>query len=214
MSKNLSELYPLIAPDVHGCPFPAIDLAIKLANIEFCDKSKYWRADHNQIATAANLSTYSLTLPPNTSIVTVLEPIRQDQEKVYQRNQAWLNQHYDGWQDKKRKYAEFFLVEYPGRIRLIPTPTEMTRLKDIVVVLKPTISAETIDDVVFEDYFMTLAAGAKAKLMLQPDKVWSNPERGALHEAEFMAGIDLAKSKARAGYKTEDTQYRSKPSFF
>lgn len=214
MSKNLSELHPLITPDVHGCPIPAVDQAIKLAHIEFCDKSLYWRVEHNQIVTANNVSSYPLTLPPNTSVVTVLEPIRQDQEKVYQRNQAWLNQHEDGWQDLKRKYAKYFLVEYPGRIRLIPIPTEATRLKDIVVVLKPTLDAVIIDDVVFEDYFMTLAAGAKAKLMLQPDKVWSNPERGALAETEFMDGIERAKTKARAGYKTEDTRYRSRPSFF
>lgn len=65
--------------------------------------------------------------------------------------------------------------------------------------LKPTHASTGIPDIIFERYVQTIAHGAKARLMLSPEKPYTNLKLGAFHEDQFNGAIGEAKIRAARG---------------
>jgi hypothetical protein len=66
----------------------------------------------------------------------------------------------------------------------------------IQAALKPTRASTTFLDWIYERYIETIAHGAKARMMLDPKKPYSDKELGAYHQAQFDAGIGEARVRA------------------
>ena len=59
--------------------------------------------------------------------------------------------------------------------------------------LRPTETAATIPDMVYNLYAEAIAMGAKSKLLALPEKSWSNPKLAAQYTSEFRGQINRAK---------------------
>ena len=59
--------------------------------------------------------------------------------------------------------------------------------------LRPTETAATLPDMVYNIYAEAIVAGAKAKLLALPDKAWTNDKLAMQHQAEFRNRINRAK---------------------
>ena len=68
------------------------------------------------------------------------------------------------------------------------------------VALKPTRSATTIDDFIFEEYAETIGHGAITRLALSPGKPYTNPQLAAARNGLYNAGLNVARDRAQKGY--------------
>ena len=68
------------------------------------------------------------------------------------------------------------------------------------VALKPTRAAESVEDEIYEDYVETIAAGAISRLMLSPEKPYTNEKLAIFYGGKFTQGLNVARSRALHGH--------------
>ena len=79
------------------------------------------------------------------------------------------------------------------------------------VALKPSRTATTINDVLLEDYFEVISAGAKYRLLLSQGKPYTSPQLAAVERDFYISGINKAKQRATRGHLRSDlsVKYRT-----
>jgi len=63
-----------------------------------------------------------------------------------------------------------------------------------------TLMADTLPDFLYYEFEETLKAGVLYQLMKQPGKDWSDASLAAMYSAQFVNGIDAAKSRAQSDF--------------
>src|SRR5512146_2934310 len=70
--KLWSDFYDLAAPDVPGCPFAALDIALRQAAISFCEHTLAWRYDHPDIPVVSNMGSYTFSPPAGAVVAAII----------------------------------------------------------------------------------------------------------------------------------------------
>jgi hypothetical protein len=220
MPVAFADLQPEVLPECPGCPGPLAVREIRNAAILFCERSTYWRADHAAITTVTGESApgeYTLTIPAGAQIVSVVPPIMHNDLPVYQKSKAWLDENVADWAAQTGQQANYYRMLSPVIVRLVPYPTtaQNNALK-VRMALKPARTATTLDDTTFEEWFLAIAAGAKAALMAMKEKQWSNATESLRQATMFEDAVVAARSKAISEYQnqTVDRRQRSRGHFF
>lgn len=201
----ITSFYPYIVPHVPGCPSLTVDVALRSSLIEFCERSLIVQRDHDPISVIANIADYDFEPPiANHLVVKVmrawykgssLAPISPDEigsPSIY--NTSATTTPLTG--DPKNIFQKD-----ERTFTLYPIPKEAAKLAlTMRVALKPSRSATTVEDSLFEDHAESIAAGALSKLMIQMGKSYSNPQMSAIHLKVFETGINKAKQSSSRGY--------------
>lgn len=201
---TLSSFYPYVLPDVSGCPEITVDVAIRSALIEFCEKSLVVQRDHDPITVVAGVIDYELE-PPTGQIVTKvmkawyknveLSPIAPDNvlySTVY--NTLWSGA------SKTESDPRNFLQKEERSITIYPFPKETeANALTMRVALKPSRKATTFEEILFEDYAEIIAFGAKYRLLSLSGKGWTNGPAASVALAKFSEGVNLARARASTG---------------
>lgn len=87
--------------------------------------------------------------------------------------------------------------------RLNEQPTDDFILK-IQAAIKPARTASTVHDTFINNYYEHILAGAKAKLMLQLSKPWSNPTLGAKYQSDYEMKITQIKIDMQKQYSASN----------
>lgn len=197
------DFYPWITAEVMGCPDPVMDLAIRSTIIDFAEKSLVLQQDLDPITTIPNISDYDLEPPRDHLVTKIMKVWFKGQEldaespdeiktpSVYNRNSGYLVNKGD---------PRFYLQKDPRTISFYPVP-EFTERQAITirVALKPTRAAATFDDIFLEEYAETIAHGALMRIFLSPGKVYSNEKQAMAHNSLYMAGLNVARTRAQNG---------------
>lgn len=201
---ELSDFYPYVLIDVPGCPEVVVDTALRSALIEFCEKSLVVQRDLDPVTVVAGTSDYDLE-PPTFQLVskilklwyksTELSPMAPDNIKnaeVY--NRLFTDA------DTGRSDPRFFLQKDTTTFSIYPVPKNtVANAITIRAALKPSRSASTVEDVLFQDYAETIAQGAKYRLLSMPGKPWMNGPASAAALSMFTAGVNVARQRASRG---------------
>ena len=177
----MDALYPLIAPEVLGCPSIAIDNAIVRAAAEFCEKSTAWREQLPDITVTDGVAEYALTLPAGSRLVVIREREAKLNGKplLPMQNAAQIRPEQVGIPSQ---YAQ----RGHGAVILYPTPANATgQVLSIYAVLAPTLTATSLPAVLVDRYYEAISEGAKAILKRMPNQPWSDPARAADHYRLF-----------------------------
>jgi hypothetical protein len=95
----------------------------------------------------------------------------------------------------------FYIQKDLRTYSLYPIPKETARLAlTMRVALKPTRSATTIDDFIFEEYAETIGHGAIARLALSQGKPYSDLKLAAARNGMYLTGVNVARDRAQKGY--------------
>lgn len=194
-SKPLADVRPYVLPDVIGCPMPVVDQAIVSAAIEFCERTYVWRHTPATVAAVEATTSYAFVTPTGAKV-----------ERV---QAAWL----DGIPLKVRNATDMLGVA--DWLTKTGTPEYLVALDDsnwrlyplgggdvdMLVTLKPTRDATTIDSDIFEAHVESIAAGALARLQKKAGKPWSDLEQAAINKGIFDTAIGDA----------EDREFRHAP---
>jgi len=155
--------------DVPGCPNPLIKDEVLEAGIAFCRRTSIYTHDCEVVLSAGDTEVVPV-LPENTALVGV----------------NYIN--VNGVTDYEPIVAN-------GRILFNPAVSSNYSAL-INMALKPTRLATCLPDVLYNDFFQEICSGAKAKLMIMPEKSWSNPQLAMVHSAAFDSGVGKATRKA------------------
>lgn len=191
-----------VAPFVIGCPDPTISQAIIDTCIHFCEMSMIDRRRLDAVQTSAGNQSVDLDLPPSTRAVRVLNVqvdgvnIEAAPDDVFSYETA-----INGSVGKPRGY-----IYQDGALLLYPIP-DATYTVSVQVALKPTRSATTVHDKLFEDWADVIASGSISRLMAMPAD-WTNGPLAAVYQTAYTVGLNRAmlessREKTRATLRVE-----------
>ncbi len=191
--------------EVPGCAEISAIQAIKDTCIEFCEKSLVVTRDHDPITIVSGIVDYDLEPPTGYLVVKVMKAWVENNEiqpmaPDVVRNASVYNRLFSSYQSAPSTPIRFLQKEERS-ISLWPVPDKKySNGLTLRVALKPTRSSTTIEDVVFEDYAETIAAGALRRLHLSFDKPYTDERRASARQAEFMSGVNVARQRTSHGH--------------
>lgn len=201
---------PFVQVYVPDCPKALIIEAIRQSCIEFCQYSRFWRKELDGFYTIATNSEYEVTTPTDSTVADILK-IKVNKQPLEPKTQDDLEVIYNEWREQNGKPKYFFMRDKANMV-LVPIPDAAYHVR-LLVSLKPTQTAQGVDQIIFEEYKDAIKHGALAYLMQMAEKSWSNPNLSVFHDAKFNDAINRAKSRADHGYNLRK-RFRTKPVYF
>ncbi len=202
--SSYEAFFPYVLPEVIGAPEPLVINAIRNSVIEFCEKSLVLTRDHDPVTILPAIVDYDLEPPAGYLVVKVmqawldnqpLDPLAPD----FVREASVYNRLFESYESAPST-PRFYLQKDERTITVWELPDKTyTNGLTMRVALKPTRASTEVEDVVFEDYAETIAAGAIMRLMMSPGKAYTNMDLAAVHKGIFNQGINTARQRATHG---------------
>lgn len=191
-SDFIDEVLPYLAADPSN---PVTENAIKRAVIEFCAGSWIWKYLPDPSSTTAGEPYYDLE-PPTGADVTVVMHVALDGMPLTHRSIEWLDVELPRWRTTTGT-PKYFSQTDSEQILLAPAPdSSMTDGLTMTLAVQPSQSATAIPAWLGNQYFEDLSNGAIARLMLMPNKPWTDLINGADRRNLFQAAIANARATA------------------
>jgi len=207
--KTYDAFFPDVLPEVPGCPSDVALRAIRHTVIEFCEKSLINQVTQDPITLRANLADYDLDAPTGFRVQKVmrvwfggqeLEPVAPDDivgPDIY--NSKIGNYTASTAPPKAYTQKDFSSVSF------LPIPNQTyTNSITMRVALVPLRDSTQFDDFLYEQWGEYIACGAKARLMLNPGKPYSNPDSAAVNQARYTTALNDARQRAIRGNVRSD----------
>ena len=218
-TKNLTEWWAEIAPDVAGVPMPAVQNAVRNACIEFCKVTLLWTYSLTRITVAADTQDYTLTIPDAQygNIISVddvkykqngldddqfvtLDPVSENQKDLHRSG---------SWKFLTSTTPSGYWLDKDKTLYLDPTPSVASTSGLLVRVnLKPTRATTVVQEFIYTDHFETIGNGAKADLFARKAMSWYDPNLALAHKTIFTNAIDDAKWTKITAYTKRESRAR------
>lgn len=191
--KAWRDFYDLVVPDLPGCPMTAIDIALRLGAIAFCEQSQAWKYALPDIQVVVGTALYPFSSGPVGAVVHAISYAQFNDSEIEVNTMAddmriWDWRHQTG--------TPQYVLGGPTMVTLVPMPDTDGTLS-LIAILKPAPTAEGIDDDIYNEYRQVIVHWALARLMFSPKKPYSNSALGAYHMQKFDA------KTAAAGMRTD-----------
>lgn len=204
--KNYEEFFSWVLPEVAGCPEIAALQAVRDATIQFSEQSLIHQVDHDPITVIAKTCDYDLESPlADHRIVKVMKafykgkeltPIGPDQIS----DPAVYNSSIGGYTPSYASPTSFAQKD-AASISLVPIPDQtIASAITMRVALAPSRNSNFCEDFIFEQWVEVISAGAVSKLQLSSGRPYSNPQAALANQSRFMAGTNVARSRAVRGF--------------
>lgn len=195
-------LYPLVLAETPGCPLPMVRTAINRAAADFCTGSLAWQLPLSPIPVTPNVAQYSLLLPDGAALVVIREGAAKLNGRAL-KHVADANQINPDVTGLPSHLAQ----DGYGAVALYPKPVEAGVLT-IRAVLKPTLTAYSLPDMLVDRYHEAVAEGAKAILKRMPNQPWSDPQGAATAYALHIKRTADARISSEMGHLAGSMQMK------
>jgi hypothetical protein len=193
--KLWSDFYDSALPELPGCPYVALNHALRQSAIAFCEQSLVWTYEHPDIAVTVDVDIYDY-VPPAEALVHAVTWAKFNDVEIDARTKDADMRIWD-WRNQTGTPA--YVLSMPSSLKLVPKPDVEGTLK-LIVALKPDYDATGVDDGIFQEYREAIVHGAKARLMLSPRKPYTDAERAALNMQQFNSKVMAAGVRASRNY--------------
>lgn len=188
---SFSALYPKCTFELPGVPLPLLDDALNDALIELCQHALCWKT-WQTVPLVADAPLYTLTLPtPAAQVLTVTRATINGQSINPTAEDAVTDGGF--WTETGCPSTYFLNTARALRVAPIPNADAESAVFNVEAAFAPSMGATTADDVLLNRYGQTIANGAKARLMMIKNKVWSNPEDAMMYRSMFLSALDDAR---------------------
>lgn len=194
------DFFDYVMPEVPGIGTDLALMYIRLAAIDFCDKSLVHTVMLDDITLVAGQTTYDIAVPDQTDLAMVVNAW-VGTRTITPKQIDELNQNSIDWQSESGR-PESFTQTTQTSISLYKTP-DANNIADALrlrAALRPDIGADGLEDWVANKYVTTIAAGAMARLMSMPKKPWTDLQSAGLKNAMYMQGLNEARIDAKRGF--------------
>lgn len=191
-SDLLDDVLPNLAADPSD---PVTEYAIKRAVIDFCAGSWVWKHLPDPIDVTASEATYDLEPLPATDIAAVMAA-EHNNVPLDPKGLDWLNREIPGWRTTL-KTPKYFTQVDTEQIILAPVP-EATIVSglSLTLALQPSQNSTGFPKWIANQFLYALADGAIARLMLMPNKPWTDVVNGQDRRTKFENAMANARAHA------------------
>lgn len=193
-----------------------IDQAILNAAIDFCERTKYWVYRSNDVTLVKGKSDYTLNIPNESYIVEIKDGVTHNAESVTQADESIVSDTYGAdWYDEIDTDVKFIIVEQPAKIVTVPKPaaSQTKALKNIKLVLRPSIDAIELPDFLYAEFARAIADGAVMELLDRPATEitpWGDMNLADTYRMKFEREVNRIKDKVANGYRNGVKQLRTR----
>lgn len=176
---------PLVRQSTAKCPVSGIAAQVREAAREFCARARIWTDKSLAADVLAGESAYGLR-PPDQADVRGLLSVRFGGQRLTPLAPAqWRN-----LPDQTATAPTHFIFNEPNVVRLYPTPlADVAGALLVEVVLMPAVRSSGGPEFLLSKHGTTIAFGAISRLMLMPDRPWSDAGGGAFYAKKFDDGM-------------------------
>ena len=193
----ISAFFPRLLPSVLGCPEPLAQQALLDSAIEFCGRSLAVTTTLDAVTLREGLASFEVETPTNTTIAQVLNLWFDGREIA---PSAYTDATDTSASKGEPRYFFGEDIDEVFNITLLPAPDRTVRGGVIVrAALKPTRSATTVHNILFERYSPAIVDGALAILMAIPDQQFSNEQKAMVMGSSARAKANAARTDALHG---------------
>lgn len=170
-----SDILPQLLPDVPGCPDITAINALRNAAIEYCRFTRSWTRTLAPVALVDNQSVYAMTAPVDARVAGVISAWVRGRE-VLPKTMSQVAMLVPNWLVATAEVPNYFNSNTDTiTLQVFPTPLNALGAPlTLRVVLAPSLTAQNVDDGIANDHFEALLAGARARLMVVPQRAWTN----------------------------------------
>lgn len=186
MAATWERFFRYVQPHVPGCPEVVIENHLRDAAIAFCERSGVWIYHAEPFTTHVGVSDYYVDVEGGSMLDNVVS-LHVDGLLLERVSLTHPPTNPTEPQGAPRRYS----ILEGQQVRLTPAPDKEYSVH-VTTVLKPTLSARSVKDFIFEAHGQAIAAGALASLMVTPGKEWTNPELAAFYDTQFLRQADDA----------------------
>lgn len=196
----VSEFVKYIHPDVNQVTTALLTERLNTVITEFCQQTKILQVTMEPLTLIPQVREIDIETPTDTSLVEIRRLVYKGKTELKAQSIDWLDRDDPLWRTKDGEPTHYTHV---GRTTIMvtphPTTTEVMGITGRIAI-KPTRSATTVDDILYDDWAEVIAAGTKARLMSMPRKPWTSPNLAQSFAMEYAAGIDQAAAQAQDSY--------------
>lgn len=192
----LSAFLPLILPFVHDCSNQAATITARFAAIEFCEKSDWLQYEVDPITVQAGIAAYEIEAPEDSLPMRIKSATILGQTiPLEAKTQDELARMYGEWREKTGS-PRYMTQVNTNEVILVPSPT--TRIAAglrMIVTVRPTNDAASIDDDLFNRWAEPIGYGARARLMEMAGQPYYDPSNAPAAWKVFRQAISDAKAQ-------------------
>lgn len=174
---------------VPDAPDPVALNAIRNACVEFCERTRFWQEDIDDILLIKDLGVYEIDTQSGVKFVDV-QFAYQGERLLVPKAAEELNRLYrwTNWQNLTGKPV--FLTRMNEReIILVPKPEAETQKLTVRAAFAPTRNSNGVGVDVYQYYLECICDGARARLYTMPDTPYFNESSAMYYERKFRADI-------------------------
>ncbi|WP_420588235.1 hypothetical protein [Bacterioplanoides sp.] len=203
---KLTDLSPEVVAETPECPIGQVNKALINTIRDFCWNTHYWQHEMEPITLlpfseqAPETCIYTLPVPENTEMLTVITLVYNG-SLLSMKSQSWLDSNVNNWRQASGEPL-YYLMMSDKRVRFVPA-SDIVRPVAVTgtLILQPTKVTNEFDDRLME-FDQAIINGALAKLLVIPDKKWSNSRRATVSEAVYQEGLSRARFMVIKGFST------------
>lgn len=198
-----------IRPWAPGVPDPTAYKAIRLAAIEFCERTRLWKYEDEFSVSIEDCDSGVCT--PSGSVLHDIEVVLFDGQELSPIGTRDLDGKLPGWRTGELGAGtpRYYTQIDQSTLRLVPALAGSVYM---CLRLKPTQDATSLPDFIAREYTEVIAWGALGRLLTIPGQSYSNPDLAQYYSAKFIDKLDRLNTKGTSGQMNART--RTKASFF
>lgn len=200
------DFLPFVLPYVPGCADQVALHHLKLASVEFCSRTLVWQEELDPVTANGTATEFTLNLPEGTELVRLLEVTAGEQEYEVLTAQRAHRLTKRGRGDSCRKAWSINRQD----LAMQPAPGADVEIQ-VLAALKPQImtATELPDDL--RQYAETIAAGARASIMLLPGE-WRDLTSAQVHRTMFVDEVNTLAMQVARGFG--GARIRANPTYY
>lgn len=211
--KQLEDFFPDVLTEVPGCGPDLAKQAIRNTLIEFCEKTMIYQVTLDPITLLKGVAEYDIDPPEGYRVHRImkvwlrgseLSPIAPDMASSPEAYSDFI-----GGYSRSEAQPTGYLQRDSGTVTFLPIPDQRyANAVTMRVALAPLRSSQAVEDFLFEQWGEVIAFGAKARLMLNPGKPFTNVEAATVQQARYISGRNDALQRALRGNVRSDLRVR------
>lgn len=183
-------LESLVGPMMLDCPYPIAEQALRWAAIEICERTRCYA--NTQTKNVSSGSKSIILAPADDGLVSDIQEVRWNGKEIDPLTREEAD---NRTLTNPMGVPSGYYRPNPEVITLASPPASDGVLK-LVLILTPTRTATSIPRFLYDLHGDAIEHGAKARLLLIPNRPWTNGELAAYHKQEFEKMVGTLSIKA------------------
>jgi hypothetical protein len=205
--SSLDSFLTYVRPWAPGVSDPTAHKNIRLAAIEFCERTRLWRYEDDYDVTEEDCNGGIFT--PNGSILHDIETVMFDGRELDPIATRDLDRHEKGWRTNESSggLPKFYTQIAQNTLRIVPA---MAGHVYLCLRLKPSQDCTDIPDFIRNEYAEVIGWGALGRILTVPGQSFSSPDLGQFYLDKFTTKIDRLSTKGTTGQQNAPKRSRAR----